>query len=78
MLYITETGDDKQEFRDRLFFRWFNTYENKDRYYIKTAEGLLEGQKNFLAIISRKDNPNLQLAIEDFEETISFLFDAPG
>ena len=32
MLYITETGDKKQAFRDRLFVRWFNTYEHKDRY----------------------------------------------
>jgi len=32
MLYITETGDKKKAFRDRLFVRWFNTYEHKDRY----------------------------------------------
>jgi len=30
-----------------------------------------------LAIISRKDNPNLPRAIEEFDETISFLFDPP-
>jgi hypothetical protein len=29
----------------------------------------------FLAIISRMDNLNLQLVIEEFDETISFLFD---
>ena len=27
MLYITETEDGKQSFRERLFVRWFNTYE---------------------------------------------------
>lgn len=32
---------------------------------------------NFLAIISRKDNPNLPQVIEEFNETISFLFDPP-
>ena len=31
---------------------------------VKTAEGKMDGQMNFLAIISRLDNPNLQLVIE--------------
>ena len=44
---------------------------------IKTAEGKMNGQMNFLAIISRKDNPNLPQAIAEFDETISFLFDPP-
>ena len=35
----------------------------------------MEGQMNFMAIISRKDNPRLQDAIEEFDETVSFLFD---
>ena len=32
-------------------------------------------EMNFLAIISRKDNPRLNMVIEQFDETISFLFD---
>ena len=75
MLYVTETGDEKQSFRDRLFVRWFNTYERHNFYYIKTAEGKMEGQMNFMAIISRKDNPRLQEVIQEFEDTISFVFD---
>lgn len=75
MLYITETGDEKQTFRNRLFVRWFNTCEHRDKYYIQTAEGLMEGQMNFAAIISRLTCPNLQQAIEEFNETISLLFD---
>lgn len=42
----------------------------------RTAEGEMDDQMNFLAIISRLDNPNLQLVIEEFDETISFLFDS--
>ena len=34
-------------------------------------------QMNFLAIISRKDNPKLIQVIAEFDETISFLFDSP-
>ena len=29
----------------------------------------------FLAIISRKDNPMLSVVLEEFNETVSFLFD---
>lgn len=74
MLYITETGDEKQGFRNRLFVRWFNTYEHHGRYFIRTAEGKLEGQDNFMAILSRLDNPKLSLAIEEFNETTALLF----
>ena len=47
MLYVTATGDGKQAFRHRLFIRWFNTYEHRDRYFIQTAEGIMDGQMNF-------------------------------
>lgn len=77
MLYLAETGDHKQVFRNRLFVRWFNIYERRHLFFLKTAEGKMDGIMNFLAIISRKDNPNLPRAIEEFDETISFLFDSP-
>jgi hypothetical protein len=35
----------------------------------------MEGQLNFMAIISRKDNPRLHEVIHEFEDTISFIFD---
>ena len=75
MLYVTATGDGKQAFRNRLFIRWFNTYEHRDLYYIQTAEGEMDGQMNFAAIISRLTCPQLPQAIEEFSETVSFLFD---
>ena len=77
MLYLAETGDRKQEFRNRLFVRWFNIYERRHLFFLKTAEGKMDGIMNFLAIISRRDNPRLTQAIEEFDETISFLFDPP-
>ena len=77
MLYVTETGDDKQMSRNRLFVRWFNTYEGNEKFFIHTAEGKMEGQLNFMALFSRKDNPNLPHAVEEFDETVSFLFDHP-
>ena len=68
MLYITETGDEKQETRNRLFLRWFNTYENRDRFFIRTAEGKMDGQMNFMAIISRRDNAHLAEVVEEFDD----------
>ena len=75
MLYLADTGDRKQAFRNRLFVRWFNLYEHRDKFIIQTAEGKMDGQMNFLAIISRITNPRLAEIIEEFDETISFLFD---
>ena len=74
MLYVTETRDDKQASRNRLFVRWFHAYEHSDRYVIRTAEGKMDGQMNFMAIILRRDNPRLQQVFEEFDETIEFLF----
>jgi hypothetical protein len=36
---------------------------------------MMEGQMNFMAIISRKDNPRMQEVIKEFEDTVSFIFD---
>ncbi len=35
----------------------------------------MDGEMNFLAIISKITNPRLAEVIEEFDETISFLFD---
>ena len=75
MLYLCETGDEKEGIRNRLFIRWFNNYEHRDLYIIRTAEGMLDGVKNFTALFSRKDNPRLEELLAEFEETISIVFD---
>ena len=75
MLYITETGDGKQMFRNRLFIRWFNLYSHHDKYIIKTAEGKMDGQDNFIAIFVCKTNPHAQYIIEVFELVTAILFD---
>ena len=75
MLYLAETGDGKQKFRNRLFIIWFNNYENRHKYILKTAEGKMDGQDNFMALIAQIDNP--RLAIEEFEETADILFGTP-
>ena len=75
MLYITETGDGKQMFRNRLFIRWFNLYSHHDKYIIRTAERKMDGQDNFIAIFVCKANPHAQYIIEVFEFVTALLFD---
>ncbi len=75
MLYLCETGDEKEGLRNRLFIHWFNIYEHRDRYIIRTAEGMLDGVQNFTALFSRKDNPRLEELLSEFEETIAIVFD---
>ena len=75
MLYLAETGDRKQEFRNRLFVRWFNIYEHRHLFFLKTAEGKMDGQDNFIAIFVCKTNPHAQYIIEVFELVTDILFD---
>ena len=77
LLYICETGDDRQAFRSRLFVRWFNTYSGRDAYVMQTAV-VQEGKtKNFAALIVQKSNPRLNEILAEFDETISILTNKP-
>lgn len=78
LLYICETGDKKQAFRNRLFERWFSTYARKAQYTF-VASSLIddEGIENYAAIIVRNDNPELSAIISEFTTTISLLSTKP-
>lgn len=39
---------------------WFNLYSHHDKYIIRTAEGKMDGQDNFIAIFVCKANPHAQ------------------
>ena len=75
MLYLCETGDGKQKFRNRLFLGWFNTYAHHELYEVRTAEGKMDGEENFAALFIRLTNPRYHDVIEEFEEITSILFD---
>ena len=77
LLYICETGDGKQEFRSRLFVRWFNTYSGNDAYVMETAEVNECKTKNFAALIVQKTNPRINEIIAEFDETIRILTSKP-
>ena len=74
MLYICETGDGMQAFRFRLFVRWFNNYEHRDRYELRTIEEVMDDKTpNFGAIIVEKSNPDIELILARFDELAAFL-----
>ncbi len=78
LLYICETGDKKQALRNRLFERWFSTYERRTQYTF-VASSLIdeEGIENYAAIILRNDNPDLSAIVAEFTTTISLLSTKP-
>ena len=78
LLYICETGGKKQALRNRLFERWFSTYERKAQYtFVASSLKDEEGIENYTAIIVRNDNPELSAIIAEFAETISLLSSKP-
>ena len=78
LLYICETGGKKQALRNRLFERWFSTYERKAQYtFVASSLKDEEGIENYTAIIVRNDNPELSAIIAEFTETISLLSSKP-
>ena len=78
LLYICETGDKKQALRNRLFERWFSTYERKAQYtFLASSLTDDEGIENYAAIIVRNDNPDLSAIVAEFTTTISLLSTKP-
>ena len=70
MLYMCETGDERQSMRARLFTRWFNNSDIGHRFVIKTAILKDENVDNYIAIIVEKANPHCAEVIASFEEQV--------
>ena len=74
LLYICATGDGMQKYRFHLFLRWFNTYEHRDLYEIRTVEDVMDDKTpNYGAIIVEKKHPDLELILARFDELAAFL-----
>ena len=77
LLYICETGDNKQAMRNRLFIRWFNEYRFQQNFILRTASVRDGDQDNFAAIIVQRSHPDLDKILTTFEETIRYFTDKP-
>lgn len=61
MLYMCSTDNNQQAQRARLFLRWFNGYEQKQRYYIKAVEVKGDDQRtDYIALIMQRSHPNFE------------------
>lgn len=77
LLYICETGDDKQLARNRLFLRWFKQYDGGKSFYLQDVDIEDDGITNYAALIIQKANPRFEAIIREFNETIECLSNKP-
>ena len=55
-----------------MFIRWFNGYEQQQRYYIKSVEVKGEGDTvDYVALIVQRNHPLFKDVIANFEEEIA-------
>ena len=70
---MCDTASGQQASRNRLFLRWFNSYNKPNTYFIKTEIVQDEGVDNYVSIIVQRDNPKFDTIIQDFEEQVALL-----
>ena len=71
LLYICDNANEQQAQRDRLFLRWFNAYEQKKKYVIRTAVVIDEDTSNYVALIVPNAHPLLSDILSTFDNEIS-------
>lgn len=79
MLYICETGDNKQSMRNRLFSYWAATNPQFKFFSLWTASVVDEdGTYNYATLVLRNDHPRRREVIEEFTTTVDMLNDKPS
>jgi hypothetical protein len=71
LLYMCDNADDQQAMRARLFLRWFNGYEQKKKYAIRTALLTEECIDSYIALIIERSHPQFDEITTLFDEEIS-------
>lgn len=71
LLYICDNANEQQAQRDRLFLRWFNAYEQKKKYVIRTAVVIDEDISNYVALIVPTAHHLLSDILSTFDNEIS-------
>ena len=77
LLYICESGDDKQAARNRLFVRWFNESGRNENFYLQDVTFSDEGVENFAALILQRDNPEFDTIVAQFNEFVDLMTNKP-
>ncbi len=73
MLYLCDTSDGREKYRNRLFLTWFDRNVEKNHFTICKAHATVEGEGLFLCIIVDNRNPKLKDITDDFEEKAALL-----
>lgn len=73
MLYLCDTSDGREEYRNRLFLSWFDKNTEENRFTICKAHAEVEGQGLFLCIVIDNRNPKLNAITADFAEKAALL-----
>ena len=72
LLYMCSTANNKQAQRARLFVRWFNGYEQRQRYYIKAVEVKGDDQcTDYVALIVQRSHPQFADIVSRFDSEIA-------
>ena len=78
MLYLCETGDEKQSQRSRLFESWFKSSPHQKNFVYLSAHATDEdGIMNYIAVIARTDNPNLLQIETAFNKNVELFQEKP-
>ena len=70
LLYLCDTANGQQAMRNRLFLRWFNTYEMKQKYSIFNEMIPDEGEMNYVSLIIPLSHPQFEAIVSHFNEMI--------
>ncbi len=70
LLYMCDTANNQQAMRARLFMRWFNHYDGRRDFVIRTAEVKNESQSDYVALIIQRSHPAFDDIIQLFESEI--------
>lgn len=78
MLYICETGDNKQRMRQRLFRRWIETSPYKNNVFdLFTRIVDAEGTEHYASLLYRVDHPAAGALAAEFAQTAQILNEKP-
>jgi hypothetical protein len=70
LLYLCDTAENQQAMRARLFFRWFETYGEKQQFIIRTALVESDEESNYVALIVQRNHPQLETILQLFDSEI--------
>lgn len=71
LLYMCDSANNQQAQRSRLFLHWFNAYGQQAEYYTCTEMVKDGDEENYIALIVKRDHPQLQAIIDVFNKQIA-------